>query len=435
MLTYEQALKRILAATPSPRMAVVKLNESLGLVLARPMTARCDLPQFDNSAVDGYAMRLPAPDAVLRFAKHSEASGAQTRSQDIPQATNGHAAPVTLRVVGNAEAGRPCGTLVRQGEAVRILTGAQVPHGADAIVMQEHVTRRHRQLIIQRWPTRGQHIRRRGEDIRQGTSIMQAGTWLRPQEIGLLAALGVANVPIYPRPTVAIFTTGDELQPPGKRLKPGQIYESNGPLLHALIQQAGARVVDLGTARDTIASLIPQIRRGLACDLLVMSGGVSVGEKDLVRNATQRCGVQQVFWQVNIKPGMPLFVGTHRPACRQGRRRLVFGLPGNPVSVFVTFEEFVKPALHRLMGRKWQDPYTEPAVITENLQVSRTRRTHFIRVRCSQHNQLVAEPLDGQGSHRLRSLIEADGWIRMNAEQGPWSAGAQVLVKRKERDT
>ena len=402
MLTYEQALKRILDATASPRMAVVRLHESLGLVLARPMRARCDLPQFDNSAVDGYAMR----------------------AQDAPQAT--------LRVVGKAEAGRPFGTRVRPGEAVRILTGAQVPHGADAVVMQEHAIRRRRQLVIQRWPTPGQNIRRRGEDLRQGTRVLKTGTLLRPQDIGLLAALGVTRVPIYPRPTVAILTTGDELASPGTRLKPGQIHESNGPLLHALVQQAGARVVDLGTARDTIASLIHKVRRGLACDLLVIAGGVSVGDKDFVRNVAQRCGVRQLLWRVSIKPGMPLFVGTARRTDVQRathRRRLVFGLPGNPVSVFVTFEEFVKPALYRLMGRGWRDPYIEPAVLIENLKIPHTRRTHFIRVRCSQHSQLVAEPLDGQGSHRLRSLVEADGWIRMNAERGPWSAGARVLVR------
>jgi len=198
MLTYEQALKRILAATPSPRMAKVQLNESLGLVLARPMMARCDVPPFDNSAVDGYAIR----------------------STDGPHATNGHAAHATLHVVGKAEAGRPFGASVRQGEAVRILTGAQVPQGADAVVMQEHVIRRGDWMVIRRrshhllaaaercrargagrppatrqvvgWPTPGQNIRRRGEDLRQGTRILKAGTWLRPQEIGLLAALGVA---------------------------------------------------------------------------------------------------------------------------------------------------------------------------------------------------------------------------------------------------
>ncbi len=413
MLTYEEALKRILDTAPSPRVAIVTLRETLGLVLAKPIMARCDLPQFNNSAVDGYAIR----------------------SQNAPHATNGHAAHATFHIIGTAEAGRPFGGLVRQGEAVRILTGAQVPQGADAVVMQEHATRRGRQLVIQRWPTLGQNIRRRGEDLRQGTRVLKAGTLLRPQEIGLLAAVGVAKVPIYPRPTVGILTTGNELRLPGDRLKPGQIYESNGPLLRALVQQAGARVTNLGTARDTLASLTHKVRRGLACNLLVISGGVSVGEKDFVRKAAQRCGVRPLLWQVNIKPGMPLFVGTHRPSCRAGRgagrRTLVFGLPGNPVSVFVTFEEFVKPALFRLMGRRWHDPYTEPAVLTDNLRVSHTRRMHFLRVRCSQHNQLVAEPLDGQGSHRLRSLVEADGWIRVASGKSPWPAGTQVFVKRE----
>lgn len=402
MLTYEEALKRILGATPSPRMAVVRLSESLGLVLARPITARCDLPPFDNSAVDGFAVR----------------------SQDAPQATNGHGAHAALSVVGKAEAGRPFGALVRQGEAVRILTGAQVPQGADAVVMQEDAIRRNRELVIRHRPTPGQHIRRRGEDLRNGTRILAAGTWLRPQEIGLLAAVGVGKVPVYPRPTVAILTTGDELQRPGRRLKSGHVYESNGPLLQTLVQQAGARTMDLGMGRDTLASLTRTISRGLACDLLVISGGVSVGDKDLVRNAAQRCGIRQLLWRVSIKPGMPLFIGKRR-------RTLVFGLPGNPVSVFVTFEEFVKPALYRLLGRGWQDPYAESAILAEGLRVSRARRTHFIRVRCSQQNQLVAEPLDGQGSHRLRSLVEADGWVRVASDDGPWSAGTQVLVKRE----
>jgi molybdopterin molybdotransferase len=250
-----------------------------------------------------------------------------------------------------------------------------------------------------------------------------------------LAAVGIAEVPAYPRPSVGILTTGNELRPPGTRLQPGKIYESNGPLLQALVKQAGAQAMDLGSARDTLASLIRKVHRGLTCDLLVISGGVSVGEKDFVRKAAQRCGIRPLLWQVNIKPGMPLFVGTHRPACRDargaGRRTLVFGLPGNPVSVFVTFEEFVKPALYRLMGRKWKDPYAEPAVLTDELRVSHTRRTHFLRVRCFRHHPLVAEPLDGQGSHRLGSLVEADGWIRVASGKSPRPAGTQVFVKRE----
>ena len=402
MLTYERALACILKATPSPRIAVVRLTEALGLVLARPIMAGCDLPQFDNSAVDGYAIR----------------------SQDIPRATNGHAAHVAFHVIGTASAGRPFRTLIRQSEAVRILTGAQVPQGADAVVMQEHVVRRHRQLVIQRRPTPGQHIRRRGEDLRQGTRILEAGTLLRPQEIGLLAALGVVKVPIYPRPTVAILTTGDELTAPGTRLKPGQIYESNGAFLSALVTREGVRAVRLGLARDIFRKLVARIRRGLRQDVLLVAGGVSVGEKDLVRAALKACGVNEIFWRVNIKPGMPLFFG-------KCGRTLVFGLPGNPVSVFVTFKEFVKPALCRLMGQVWRDGYTEPAVLVTDLNVSATRRTHFLRVRCSSHNQLVAEPMNGQASHQLRSLVEADGWIRVVSNEGPWSAGTQVLVNRE----
>lgn len=395
MLTYEQALGRILKAVPSPRTTVVRLSDSLGLVLAKPMTAPSDLPLFDNSAVDGYAVR----------------------SSD--------AAHAALRIVGAAEAGRPFRAPVRSGEAVRILTGAQVPQGTDAVVMQEHAVRRGPQLVIQRWPAAGHNIRRRGEDLRRGARVLEAGAVLRPQELGLLAALGVAPVPVYPRPRVAILTTGDELAPPGTRVKPGQIYESNGSLLRALVQQAGAHAIDLGTVQDALASLIPKIRQGLACDLLVIAGGVSVGDKDFVRNAAHRCGVQQLLWQVNIKPGMPLFVG------RRGRT-LVFGLPGNPVSVFVTFEEFVKPVLCRLMGCQWQDGYRHEAVLGAALKVSATRRTHFIRVRCAAENgRLRVDPLNGQGSHQLSNLVLADGWIRMNADEGPWPARTRVLVKRE----
>jgi molybdopterin molybdotransferase len=177
--------------------------------------------------------------------------------------------------------------------------------------------------------------------------------------------------------------------------------------------------------RDTLTSLTRKVRRGLAWDLLVISGGVSVGEKDLVRKAAQRCGVRPLLWQVNIKPGMPLFFG------KRGRT-LVFGLPGNPVSVFVTFEEFVKPALCTLMGRARHDGYTHPATLAEDLKISRTRRTHFIRVRCvSDNGQMQVAPIHGQGSHHLHSLIKADGWIRMNADGGPWPAGTHVFVKRE----
>ena len=394
MLTYEDALERVLKATPAPRTARVNLHEALGLMLARQVSAPIDLPRFDNAAVDGYAL----------YVGHSTVG------------------PTALTVVGRAEAGRPFGKRLRVGQAVRILTGAQVPRGANAVVMQEHVRRVRNRLLIARLPTRGQHIRRRGEDLIWGARVLNAGARLRPQELGLLAALGYRTVAVYRRPTVAIIATGDELQAPGTPLKPGQIYESNGALVRALLQQAGAEAQALGVAPDTTAALRAIIRRGLDADVLVITGGVSVGDKDYVREAVLRCGVRQIFWKVNIKPGMPLFVG------RRGRT-LVFGLPGNPVSVYVCFSEFVAPALARLSGRAWEDPYGRPAVLVEDLPMSPTRRTHFVRVRCSQQNQLVAEPLNGQGSHHLRSLTKADGWVRLRSDLGPWRAGAPVLVK------
>lgn len=401
MLTYEAALARILKQTPSPRIVHASLDEALGLVLAHPVIARQDLPQFDNSAVDGYAVHL---------------------NGSAP--TNGHAS-APLRVIGRAEAGRPFSGRVGTMQAVRILTGAQVPPGADAVVMQEQTMRQGDALRVQRWPSMGQHIRRRGEDLPQGSRALEAGTRLRPQEIGLLAALGYRHVPVMKPPMVTILVTGDELQPPSGPLKSGHIYESNSALLSALVQQVGARGVRLGLARDGVPSLVRKIRQGLGADVCLVAGGISVGDKDLVREAMRRCGVRQLFWRVDIKPGMPLFVG------KRGRT-LVFGLPGNPVSVYVTFQEFVKPALYALLGRAWHDGYAEAAVLVDGLNVSHTRRTHFVRVKCSDHNLLVAQPLTGQDSHHLRGLVEADGWIRVAADQGPWVAGARVMVKRRD---
>ena len=404
MLTYEDALERVLKATPRPRTARVNLREALGLVLARRVVAPIDLPRFDNAAVDGYALRLPTP---------------RLRQAGLP---DGAAEPLALTVVGRAEAGRPFGKRLKDGQAIRILTGAQVPRGANAVVMQEQARVIGNRLLVDRAPARGQHIRRRGEDLARDARALPAGALLRPQELGLLAALGHRAMRVYRRPTVAILATGDELQAPGTRLKPGQIYESNGELVRALVQQAGAETQALGVVSDDVARLCAIIRRGLDADVLVITGGVSVGDKDYVREAVLRCGVRQMFWKVDMKPGMPLFFG------RRGRT-LVFGLPGNQVSVYVCFNEFVAPALARLSGRSWEDPYGEPAVLVEDLQMSTSRRTHFVRVRCSRHHQLVAEPLNGQGSHHLRSLTETDGWVRLRSDLGPWRAGAPVLVK------
>ena len=396
MLTYERSLARVILATPSPRAEAVTLEAALGLVLARPVVAAIDLPRFDNSAVDGYAIRMSESGGNARLAR---------------------------QVIGVAEAGRPFNGCLRESQAVRIFTGAQVPDGADAVVMQEHVRRAGSRVWLKRSAKAGQHIRRRGEDVRRGSRVLEPGTRLRPQELGLLAALGHRAVHVRPRPSVAVLASGDEIRPPGSRLRPGQIFESNTALLGGLIRQAGAEPIRLGLVGDALRPLAAAIRRGLRFDLLIATGGVSVGEKDLLRRALRACGVRPVLWKVNMKPGMPLFVGTRG-------RSLVFGLPGNPVSVFVTFEEFVRPAIDTLLGRSRGDGYTLPATLAQPLTLSTTRRTHFIRVQTErQDGRLLARPLNGQGSHQLRTLSVAHGWIRLRSDQGPWPAGAPVLVK------
>ena len=418
MLSYEEAQRRIARHTPPPRTARVPLREALGLVLARAVRAPGCLPRFDNAAVDGYAVRTV----------HDDGSSAG------------------WRVIGCAEAGRPFRGRLRSGQAVRVYTGAPIPTGTDAVIMQEDVETGDGAMTVRHPPSVGQHIRRAGEDVRRGDVVLRAGARLRPQSLGLLAALGCASAPVYRQPTVAILTTGSELRQPaaplrrgissaagtvpprsGARLRAGQIYDSNQPLLEALVRQAGAEPRMLGAAQDTLPALVRRLRRGLAsADVLLIAGGVSVGDRDYVRPALRRCGVREIFWKVSIKPGMPLWFG------RRGRT-LVFGLPGNPVSVFVTFEEFVRSVLAALLGRRVKETYTDEAELAHDLRVSARRRTHFVRVRyVGRNGRLRVAPLEDQGSHHLRSLASADGWVRVQSEAGPWPAGHAVRVKPAE---
>lgn len=399
MLAYEEALARILRAVPAPRPHRARLEDALGLVLARPIAAAYDLPQFDNAAVDGYAVAVAGAGSIVGVSE--------------------------LAVIGVAQAGRPFRGAVRPGQAVRIFTGAPIPEGADAVVMQESVVTGGGHIRLEQRPVDGRHIRRRGEDVRQGRTVITAGTRLRSEEIGLLAALGARSVPVFRRPSVAILTTGSELRAPGRRLKTGQLHDSNRLMLAALAQEAGALPRPLGTAPDEFEAIARGIRRGLEADVLVIAGGMSVGDKDLGRPALRRCGVKRLFWQVNMKPGMPVWFG------RRGRT-LVFGLPGNPVSAFVTFEEFVTPALARLMGRDWRDPYAHPAQLAADLPVSGSRRTQFVRVAVTGDNgSCRVRPLPGQGSHYLGSLADSDGWLRLSVDAQPLRRGARVLVKER----
>ena len=378
MLSVAEALGRVLARVPVLSRESVSLEAALGRVLAEPVVAGREIPPWDNSSMDGYAVRA-----------------ADTRAA-------GTGRPVTLAVVGEVAAGSVAGRELGPGQAFRILTGAPLPPGSDAVVPQEDVRRGDGHVTLERAVDAGAYVRPRGEDIRTGDRLLEPGSVLRPAALGVLAALGRARVDVYRRPVVAVLSTGDELVAPDAPLGPGQIPDSNSYTLCALATEAGAVPMSLGIARDRREELVERFRQGLQADVLVSSAGVSVGDRDFVREAIEALGVRLDFWKVNMRPGKPLTFG-------EVGGRLFFGLPGNPVSSMVTFELFVRPALRRLAGYPTVD---RPRVRARALEAidNPGSRPGYLRVHLEpQAGGWGARPTGEQGSGILRSMLLADG--------------------------
>ncbi len=378
MLSVEEALQRILAAIPVLGAETVELTAALGRVLAEPVVAGRDLPPWDNSSMDGYALRA------------ADTAGATADR------------PARLRLLGEIPAGTVAHRAVGGGEAYRILTGAPVPAGADAVIPQEEVRREGGIVVVPRPVTLGDFVRPRGEDIRAGDAVLDPGTVLAPAALGVLAALGRPLVRVYQRPRVAILSTGDELVDLDAVPGPGQIPNSNTYTLSAQVREAGGVPVNLGIARDTREHLEERFRWGLAADVVVSSAGVSVGDRDFVREVMEKLGAELDFWKVSMRPGKPLTFG------RVGGRPF-FGLPGNPVSSMVTFELFVRPALRRMAGdlRLFRPRVT--ARLAEPLDNPGPRRG-YLRVRVTEEaGELIARPTGEQGSGILKSMLLADG--------------------------
>lgn len=378
MLSVEEALARVLAAIPVLGSETVELTAALGRVLAEPVVAGRDLPPWDNSSMDGYAVR----------------------SADTAHASAER--PVRLRLLGEVPAGAVAERPVQGGDAYRILTGAPMPPGADAVVPQEEVRRDGGAVVLSRPVVAATFVRPRGEDIRAGDPVLGAGTVLGPPALGVLAALGKALVRVHQRPRVAILSTGDELVDVDQAPGPGQIPNSNTYTLSAQVREAGGVPLNLGIARDSREDLEERFRWGLAADMLVSSAGVSVGDRDFVREVMEKLGAEMDFWKVSMRPGKPLTFG------RLGGRPF-FGLPGNPVSSMVTFELFVRPALRRMAGdpRLFRPRVT--ARMAEPLDNPGPRRG-YLRVRLAgEGGGLVARPTGDQGSGILKSMLLADG--------------------------
>jgi molybdopterin molybdotransferase len=370
---------------------------SLGLVLAEAVASDLDMPPYDKALMDGYAIR----------------------SADLPEGRG------DLRVLEEITAGQTPQHVLTPGTASRIMTGAPIPSGADAVVIVERTRMRDdgRVVVEDRPPRPGQNVLNRGREMRAGEVVLAAGSLLRPLEIGLLAAIGRAAVSVVPRPRLAVLSTGDELVEPPQPPGPGQIRNSNGPMLVALGIRAGAAVRYLGIARDRLDSLRPLVTEGLGADVLVLSGGVSAGKLDLVPGVLQEAGVTAHFHKVAMKPGKPVLFGT-----RDGddRRTLVFGLPGNPVSALVCFELFVRPALRRLAGYAEAGPRWVKAVLAEDFLYATDRPTYHPAHLDPTESGWRVRRVPWFGSADLRGLNRANGLVLLPAGEGRYQAG-QVL--------
>ncbi len=399
LMPFDDALAALLArAQPVPELEEVDSLLADGRVLVQALRSAIDVPATDNSQMDGYAVRC------------ADLAGA------------GEDRPVRLPVSQRIQAGQ-VGLPLAPGTAARIFTGAPIPDGADAVVMQEDVRLDEAQPLFSRCPAPGEWIRRTGEDIRAGGTILEAGARLSPQAIGLAASIGLAAVPVRRRVRVACFFTGDELAMPGEALRAGAVYNSNRFVLGALLRRLGCELTDLGIVPDSLEATRAALREAAAdSDLVITSGGVSVGEADHVRPAVQAEGSVDL-WQIAIKPGKPLAYGRlHRasagPAGSTGGQAPEFahfiGLPGNPVSSFVTFLLLVRPFLLRLQGVRQTAPQAFP--LRADFDWPRPdKRREFLRARINETGGLVLYP--SQGSAVLTSTVWADGLVDVPAGQ------------------
>jgi molybdopterin molybdotransferase len=397
MIPIDEALDYILNHITRGPEALVRVRDALGLVLARDVRATSAIPPFTNSAMDGYAVR-----------------SADTRGAASHR-------PVTLGITEVVPAGTWPSKTVRAGTAAKIMTGAAMPRGADAVLIVEHAEERGNNVICRGAVAPGENVRRAGEDVRQGERILVRGKVIRPQEMGMLAAAGMTRVRVYARPRVAVLATGSELVAPHRIPGPGQVRNCNNLSLAGLLRKYGAAPVDLGIVRDEPRALQRKMLAASRYDMIIASGGVSVGEYDLARRVLARIGAAVKVWQVRVKPGKPLAFGLIRG-------KPFFGLPGNPVSVMVSFEYFVRPAILTMMGRvRLGKPH-----ITAELEREITTsgdRVNLVRARVRRRaGRYYARATGPQGSGILASMVAADGLIVIPAGRTSVRAGEKVSV-------
>ena len=394
MVSFEEARSIILDCVQTVGIERVHLLEAVGRVLAEDLVAPWDMPLWDNSAMDGYAVRW----------------------QDCKNT------PCTLRVTGFLPAGSKAdGITVGADCAVRIMTGAPTPDGCDAVVPVEETDDGQQEVTLREAVKKGEHIRLRAEDVAAGVTFVRSGTRIRPPEVNMLAGFGMALVPVYRRPIVAILSTGDELVELGCAPGPGEIINSNTLSLAAAVQEAGCVPRIIGIARDNRKSHVEKLHEGLKADVLITSAGVSAGDCDLVRDVLEDLGAKQMFWKVGIKPGGPTAFALHGTTP-------VFSLPGNPVSTMITFEEFVRPALLRMQGHQQVFHPLFKAILRDPLK-KKTGKIQIVRLRLEKEDgRWFATSAGNQQTAILKTMVDAQALAVLPAESTYFASGDEVDV-------
>lgn len=398
MITVKEAKSIIQKHIPLLGTETVLLNEAGSRVLAQEITATFPSPIFDNSAMDGFAVR-----AV-------DTKGASQSN------------PITLKMVSVISAGSPSDVAISPGESAQCMTGGKIPDGADAIVIVEDTSgfSDANSVLIFAETQPGKHIRKQGEEIQKGDVLIPKGTSITPSEIGTLANFGNAEVSVAEKPRMAIFGTGDELVEPGNELKPGQIYNSNLYVFAELAKRTGARIVMRNVIKDDRESLRAFLSEALiTCDMIISSGGVSMGRFDYVREVFMELGVQEHFWKVAQKPGKPLFFGT-------AKSTIIFGLPGNPVSAYIGFMEWVWPVLNGMLGKK--EPSILTGILKEPFPREKVKYRFLFGNAWMEDGNLVCKPSTKVGSHMLSSSLEANCILGSDKGDAPLQPGDEIRV-------
>ncbi len=402
MVSVDEALNRILNRIQILGFEKVDIITSLGRVIGEDIFVPRDIPPLDNSAMDGYAVRA------------ADIKGASRES------------PISLKVIEELPAGALPQMSVTKGEAVRIMTGAPIPKGANTVVMVEDTEKVGEGVKVFQGVPPGENIRRAGEDVKKDDRVISKGSVIRAAEVGMLASVGRAFVSVHQRPVVAILCTGDELVDVHEGIADHKIVSSNSYTLSAQVMECGALPLQLGIAKDDPAEIEEKLREGLRADVILSSAGVSVGDYDLVKDILREIGFEMDFWGVAMRPGQPLAFGTTGG-------KPTFGLPGNPVSSMVSFEQFVRPSLLKMMGHKNLFRPLVEAVLKEEISKKPGRR-HFMRAKLSlEENRYVVTTTGPQGSGILNSMVEANSLVIVPEEVTEIKAGEKVRVQILDR--